>query len=241
MVANRVPLALLPGTLCDAQLFAPQVAALADVAAPQVVDMTQSATLAGAAADVLVAMPERFALAGLSYGGIVAFEVWRQAPARVLGMALLNATHLPPSPQTKEAQQRFVGMAVTGEFREITTDYLKDRMLHPAHQLDMHMRETVLAMAQSVGKAGFINQVKAQLARPDSTPTLPTITCPALVLTGREDQVCTVQIHEQMAAAIPNATLKIIEECGHLSTLEQPEAVNDAMRMWLQQIGEQTW
>ncbi|MEO0562215.1 MAG: alpha/beta hydrolase [Chloroflexota bacterium] len=117
---TKIPLALLPGTLCDARLFAPQVEALADVATPTVVDVAQSDTLPATARDVLNAMPERFAIAGLSYGGIIAFEVWRQAPERVLGLALLNTTHLPPSAETKRAQQQFVGMATLGDFSEIT-------------------------------------------------------------------------------------------------------------------------
>jgi pimeloyl-ACP methyl ester carboxylesterase len=232
----RIPLALVPGTLCDARLFAPQMAALADVAVPHPIDTTPHDTLAGVAHDILNALPDRFALAGLSYGGIVAFEVWRQAPERVAGLALLNTTHLPVSDESRRAQQQFVGMATLGEFREITRDYLKDRMLHPQHRLNDDLRATVMQMAESVGKYGFINQVKAQLPRPDSTPTLATITAPTLVLTGRQDAVCPPVLHQAMADAIPNAQLAIVENCGHLSTLEQPDVVNAHLRTWLAQL-----
>ena len=88
-------------------------------------------------------------------------------------------------------------------------------------------------MAESVGRARFVNQVKAQLARPDSRPSLGRIRCPTLVLGGREDEVCTVAMHEEIAAAIPGAELLILDRCGHLSTLEQPERVSEALRRWL--------
>ncbi|MEO0562214.1 MAG: alpha/beta hydrolase [Chloroflexota bacterium] len=92
-------------------------------------------------------------------------------------------------------------------------------------------------MAETVGKEGFINQVKCLLSRPDSTPDLPTITVPTLVLTGADDAVCTPPIHETMAAAIPDAELRIVPQCGHLSTLEQPETLNSALHSWLAHLG----
>ncbi|MCA9903849.1 MAG: alpha/beta fold hydrolase, partial [Anaerolineae bacterium] len=126
-----------------------------------------------------------------------------------------------------------------GEFREITTDFLKDVMLHPDHQRDLDLRRRVLAMAENIGTQGFINQVRAQLARPDSLPYLHEIRCPTLVLTGREDLVCPISLHEEMAQRIPNARLVIVEHCGHLSTLEQPEIVTAALRDWL--TGQGIW
>jgi pimeloyl-ACP methyl ester carboxylesterase len=106
-------------------------------------------------------------------------------------------------------------------------------MLHPNHQTDLALRQTVLQMAESIGVQGFVNTVKAQLARPDSMPDLPHITCPTLVLTGREDLVIPLAVHQQMAALLPNSRLVIVEVCGHLSTLEQPHIVTQALRDWL--------
>ncbi|NDJ61960.1 MAG: alpha/beta hydrolase, partial [Chloroflexi bacterium] len=178
-----------------------------------------------------------FALAGLSYGGIVALEVWRQAPQRVLKLALLNTNPRPASDATRAKQQRFVGMAHLGEFREITTDFLKDVMLHPDHRRDQALRAQVLTMAESIGVQGFVNQVKAQLARPDSMPDLPNITCPTLVLTGREDYVVPLETHAAMVTALPNGHLVVIEHCGHLTTIEQPAETTAALRDWLLNTG----
>ena len=94
------------------------------------------------------------------------------------------------------------------------------------------LRETVLQMARNVGIDGFFNQVKAQLGRPDSTKDLPNIKCPTLIMTGVQDKVCTPDLHQEMAALIPNATLRVIEKCGHLSTIEQPQKVNEIIRDW---------
>lgn len=235
---NKKPtLILLPGTLCDASLFAHQVANLADVANCIVGDISQSDTLAATVSNVLRTAPPRFALAGLSYGGIVALGIMLRAPQRVTRLALLNTNPGAASPETITRQQRLAGMAVLGEFHAITTDFLKDMMLHPDHQRNLDLRRKVLAMAEHVGVQGFINQVRAQLARPDSMPDLHRITCPTLLLTGREDLVCPVVLHEAMAQRIPNTRLVIVEHCGHLSALEQPEQVTAALRDWLTGTG----
>jgi len=231
------PLVLLPGTLCDATLFEHQVRYLSTWTRPLALEVHHHDTLAEVARSILEQVEGTFALAGLSYGGIVAFEIWRQAPYRVAKLALLNTNPHEASPPTRERQQRMVGMAVLGEFRAITTDYLKDAMLHPAHQTNLALRQHVLRMAESVGKDGFLNQIKAQLNRPSSLPILSQITCPTLVLAGQEDRVTPLALHVEMADALPNSHLVVLEQCGHLSTLEQPEAVNHALRDWLTDEG----
>lgn len=229
----RPSIVFLPGTLCDERLFAPQIAALSPYAACIVGDVSAADSLAECARHILASAPDRFSLCGLSWGGILALEILRQESQRVQRLALLNCTARPASEGTRARQQRFVGMSQLGEFREITTDFLKDAMLHPDHRQDLSLRRTVLAMAEAVGRERFINQVKAQLNRPDARPFLSQIRCPTLVLGSREDSVCTVAMHEEIAAAIPGAELLILERCGHLSTLEQPERVNEALLRWL--------
>lgn len=234
---SKLPLLLLPGTLCDATLFEHQVANLSDVTLPQVVDVHLQDNLPDVARYVLQQVEGQFAVAGLSYGGIVAFELWRQSPERIVKMALLNTNPYKASETTRESQQRFIGMAHLGEFREVTTDYLKDVMLHPEHQKDTVLRTKVLKMAETIGIKGFVNEVKAQLARPDSTENLANIDCPTLVLTGREDTVIPLPIHEAMAKKLPDSRLLIVENCGHLSTMEQSEIVTQALREWLTGTG----
>ncbi|MGB7337280.1 MAG: alpha/beta hydrolase [Phototrophicaceae bacterium] len=234
---EKLPLLLLPGTLCDATLFEHQVTHLADIAAPQVIDVHRQDNLADVARYVLSQVTGKFAVAGLSYGGIVTFELWRQAPERIVKIALLNTNPYHAASKTVEVQQRFVGMAHLGKFQEITTNYLKDTMLHPDHQKDMILREKILNMAKTIGIEGFVNEVKAQLARPNSIYDLPNITCPTLVLTGREDAVVPLFAHAMMYDHLPHSRFIVIENCGHLSTMEQPENVTQALRDWITGAG----
>jgi pimeloyl-ACP methyl ester carboxylesterase len=225
-------LIMIPGTLCDAALFQYQIKDLSDIADCEVANHSSSDDLKEVAANILKAVEGDFSIMGLSYGGIIAFEIWRQAPQRIKRLILMNTNHKAPSEKTRTTQQRFVGMAYLGEFREITTHFLKHTLLHPNHAKSLEIREIVLQMALNIGKDAFVRQVKAQLARPDSTVDLPNIKSPTLIITGQQDIVCPVSLHQEMADLIPNATLKIMENCGHLSTLEQPEIVNECVRKW---------
>ena len=225
-------LVMIPGTLCDATLFKHQLEGLKDLAACQVGDISSADDLKKVASNIIEKIEGNFSILGLSYGGIIAIEIWRQARERINRLILLNTNHRKPSEATRANQQRFLGMSALGEFREITTDFLKDAMLYPEHAKDATLRKTILDMALNTGRTNFFRQIKAQLNRPDSTPDLPNITCPTLIITGKEDKVCTPKIHREMANLIPNSTLKIIEKCGHLSTLEQPEKVNRIIQEW---------
>ena len=225
-------LVLIPGTLCDVSLFENQRAFMSEFADFKAVDCSRSDNLAEMAILILSEIEGNFALLGFSYGGIIAFEILRQAPKRIIKLILLNTNHKAPSEATIASQKKYLKMVETGDFRKITTDFTKESMLHPNHAKNLEIREQVLRMALNVGELGFINQVKSQLNRPDSTNDLPKINCPTLIITGREDRICPPILHEEMAQLIPNSTLVTIEECGHLTTLEQPELVNEVIRKW---------
>lgn len=225
-------LIMIPGTLCDDALFQHQTKALKTVADCYVASTSNHSCLKQTAKEILDTYSGDLCIMGLSFGGIIAFEILRQAPERVKKLILLNTNYKEPSEQTRINQQRFIGMAYLGQFKEITSTILIDAMLHPKNAQKQALRDTVQEMALNIGVTGFFNQVKAQLARPDSTPDLPKIQCPTLIVTGREDTICSLELHEDMAKAIPSSTLKIIEECGHLSTIEQPTAVNNTIIDW---------
>jgi pimeloyl-ACP methyl ester carboxylesterase len=228
---DKTPLVLLPGLLNDRRLFARQIDALSDIAAIHVGDLTGGGSIADLARHVLASAPERFALAGLSMGGYVALEILRQAPARVRGLALLDTTARPDTAESTENRHRLIKLSAT-DFRAVVGALLP-RLLHPAHLQDRAMTDTIHAMAESVGRAAFVRQQTAIMHRIDSRPHLARIQCPTLVLCGREDAITPLDIHAEMAGAIPAATLVVIEHCGHLSTLEQPTDVTAALRTWL--------
>ena len=228
----RETLVLIPGTLCDVSLFDNQIHGLSNLVNCQAVDCSRCDNLADMAALILSEIEGNFALLGFSYGGIIAFEMMRKAPQRITKLILLNTNYKAPSEATIASQKKYLKMVETGNFRKITTDFTKESMLHPDHAKNLEIREQVLNMALNVGELGFVNQVKAQFNRPDSTNDLPKINCPTLIITGREDRICPSALHEEMAQLIPNSELVIIEECGHLSTLEQPEIVNETIKNW---------
>ena len=227
-----IPLVLLPGLLTDARLWAPQRAALAGASDVRVADLTRDDSLAGMAARMLDAAAPRFALAGLSMGGYVALEVLRRAPERVAGLALLDTTARPDTPEQTARRTEALALARAGAFARITPAMLP-LLVHPAHLEDPAVGGLVKDMAAAVGPEAFARQQNAIMARPDSRPDLPQIACPTLVVVGRQDQITPPDHAEEMAAAIPNAHLTVIEECGHLSTLDQPAAVGAALAGWL--------
>lgn len=231
-MAEKQPLILLPGLLCDQALWAPQIAALADLADPIVGDLTQGQSVGALAEAVLASAPPRFALAGLSMGGYVSFEIMRRAPERVLRLALLDTSARPDTEEQSQHRRTFIAMCERGEFKGVTPKLLP-RWIHPSRLDDEVLARTVMDMAARVGRDAFIRQQTAIMNRPDSRPGLVNITCRTLVLCGHEDLATPVAVHREMATDIPNSRLVIVPECGHLSTLERPNEVNAAIRRWL--------
>jgi len=226
-------LVLVPGLLCDALLWTAQIEALEGHVECWVADHTRSATMAGVAADVLRDAPfERFAVAGLSMGGYVALEIVRQAAQRVDRLALLDTSARADTPEQLEKRQGLIALAQRGRFIGVTQALLP-LLLHRARLGDDKLVSTVKKMAINIGQEAFIRQELAIMSRADSLPLLPAITCPTLVLCGRQDALTPPERHEEMARALPAAQLRVIEECGHLSTLERPAEVSAALQRWL--------
>lgn len=230
---DKRKLVLVPGLLCDAQLWRSQLDSLADAADMWVPDHTRSDTMAGVARDVLADAPfEHFALAGLSMGGYVSLEIMRQAPERVRKLALLDTAARADTPEQTEKRHAFIELANLGKFLGVT-ETLMPVLVHPSRLADTALTDAIKLMAKNVGKEGFIRQQRAIMSRADSRPLLATIACPTLVLCGRQDQLTPLDRHEEMAAGIKGAKLEVLEDCGHMSTMEKPVEVNRALRHWL--------
>lgn len=231
------PLVLIPGLLCDERLWQHQAEGLAGLAEPIVVpDVTRHDSVGGMAGAVLEAAPERFALAGLSMGGYVALEVLRRAPDRVRALALLDTSARPDTPEQTETRLALIRLARDGRFDEAWRALLP-RIVHPDRVEDPEMITAVEGMAYSVGPGAFERQELAIIGRPDSRGDLASVSCPTLVLCGREDGLTPPHLHEELADGIPGARLRIIDRCGHLSTLERPEETTSALREWLEPLG----
>ncbi len=231
-MTERIPLVLLPGLLNDSELWRHQLDTLGDIAAMTVPDLTQDDQLGPMAQRVLAAAPEQFALAGLSMGGYLAQEIMRQAPDRVRRLALLDTSPLPDTDEQTERRRGFIDLARKGDFKGVTAR-LFPMLVHPDRAGDGDLLATLGKMAGRVGRDGFIRQQQAIMTRPDSRRDLGLIHCPTLVLCGRADALTPPQVHADMAAAIPDAALVVVEESGHLAPLEQPQAVSAVLRYWL--------
>ena len=231
-MADPLPLILVPGLLCSARLYAPQLPALWPFGSVTVADHRRDDSVEGVARRILDAAPERFALAGLSYGGYVALAVVRAAPERVARLALLDTQAPPDSEEAKAGRRKLMGMAEAGKLNDVI-DLLTPKFLSAAHQNDPRLRQIVRDMARDTGVDGFLKQQRAIMSRPDSRPLLASIKCPTLVLVGESDTLTPPDLSKELADGVRGAKLAVVPDCGHLSTIEQPDAVNTALIDWL--------
>jgi len=230
--AEPLPIVLVAGLNCSARLYADQIPALWQFGPVIVADHRRDDTIAAMARRILADAPPRFALAGLSMGGYVSFEIVRQAAARVVKLALLDTGARAETPERTAQRRPLLEMARSGRFAEIT-DNQYPLLVHASRHGDQALKATVRAMNEDTGPQAYLRQQAAIMSRPDSRAGLAAIACPTLVLVGDDDQPTPPELAREMAAAIPGARLVIVPECGHLSTLERPQAVTAALVDWL--------
>jgi pimeloyl-ACP methyl ester carboxylesterase len=230
---NGNSLILIPGLLNTADLWRDQTAGLADTSEIYVTSEHYAYdNIPEIAARILQRAPERFALAGLSMGGYIAFEILRQALARVTKLALLDTTARPDAPE-KAVQRRETIRVAREHGLQRVRESMQPNLLHAKHLKDQSILLRLGRMAEQVGVDGFERQQTAIMDRVDSRPLLQEIHCPTLVLCGRQDTLTPMELAQEMADGIANSRLIVVEECGHLSAIEQPARVTDAMREWL--------
>ena len=228
-----LPLVLVPGLTCTARLFSPQVTALWRFGPVTIADHTRDAHINAIARRILDAAPPRFALAGLSFGGYIAFAIMRQAPDRVAKLALLDTAARADTPEQTAARTAHIELARTGQFDEIAEVAIQ-RYLHRNRWNDAEMTDLVRTMMAETGPDNFIRQTQAIMSRPDSRSLLASIRCPTLVLVGDGDVATPPELNKEIADGIAGARYVVVPDCGHLSTVERPAAVNTALAEWLE-------
>ena len=226
------PIVLVPGLNCSPRLYAAQVPELWRFGPVTVADHTRDDSMAAIARRILDAAPPRFALAGLSMGGYVALEIVRQAPARVARLALLDTGARDDPPPAQEMRRSRIALAEAGRFAEMA-EAMWPVLVHADRRADAALKQNYLAMCADVGPEAFVRQQKAIMGRADSRPLLGMIDCPALVLVGAQDELTPPHLADEMAAGIKGARLVKVADCGHLATLERPEAVTRALIEWM--------
>ena len=228
------PLVLLPGMMCDARLFGPQIAELSSEYSIMVSPITRGERIEEIASGLLDELPTRFALAGLSMGGIVAMELLRRAPDRISRIALMDTSPLAETPQASTAREPQIIKARTGQLQALTRDEVLPTYLGPG-PFRAEITELMLDMSDALGPEIFVRQSRALQRRRDQQGTLRKCRVPTMVMCGEHDALCPVKRHTFMAELIQGAELRVSEGAGHLPTLESPAETTRALRDWMQQ------
>jgi 3-oxoadipate enol-lactonase len=171
---------------------------------------------------------------GLSMGGYVAFEFCRLYPERVAGLILAATRAGADSAEVKDARDNAAGVAIAEGTAAIAEGMLPKLLAPDNYEAQPDLVDFVREMMQETSEDGVVGALTAMRDRPDSTPDLPALDVPVLILHGQEDQLIPLAEAEAMAAALPRAKLVVVPGAGHLPNLEQPEIFNDAVRDFLE-------
>ena len=235
---TKTPLLLVPGVLCSPRLYAAQVTALSAEADIVVPDWRRAPlsiwdTWESAARWVVEQMPaEKFALAGLSLGGMLAVEIMQFAAERVSKLALLDTGMRSQNEAERAIRRARIRLADEGHF-ELVLGMQMARFI-PAYRLpDKKLVDQVMTMCGEIGVEIYKRQEELAAIRVDRRPDLPKIKCPTIVVCGRDDAATPLFLSEEMAAAIKGSELIVVEQCGHLLTMEKPDETNAILKRWL--------
>lgn len=231
IIRAKPSLVLVPGMLCDARLFSPQLTALADCVDIIVADCSQSDSITGMAEQLLAAVPSHsFVLAGLSMGGIVAMETFRLAPERITALGLMATNHKPAKSDFIAIRSEQIIRAHNGGLRDIVIQEMKSHYLGPPHSNDATLRDLIVDMAIQFGPAVFERQARALINRSDQSDTLRHCHVPVKLLAGAHDELCPPANHLAMKNLVAHAEMHVLSSAGHLLTLEAPADISMHLR-----------
>ncbi len=228
------PLVLIPPMMCDARVFYAQVTELSKDLPVTCVPVSGGERMEELASQILSWLPPKFALCGMGMGGMVAMEMLRRAPERITRVAFITTNAQSDTPEVSALREPNIIAARTGRLRDVIQSEVNPAWLAPtAYRNDIHAM--MVEMAEAMGANTYVKQSRAMQRRKDQQDVMRRIKQPTLVMCGDHDGQHTVRRHEFLAELIPYAKLEVIPSAGHVPTLENPDAVNDAMRRWLSQ------
>lgn len=226
------PLVLIPGFMSDARLFLPQIVALGVRHSITLIMPTVGTTVEEMSTAAIPGLPAKFALIGHGLGGEVALDLIRRVPDRITRVALLATDPLSEAPQIAAAREARMVAAKAGRLLQAMAEDVPAGSLAPGEG----RAETIAAlqeMALGLGVDVYLRQSRALQRRPDQQKTLRRSMLPALILAGEFDTLVPVRRQEFTVGLMPYAKLQVIAGAGHLPSLEQPEAVTQALTDFL--------
>lgn len=172
-------------------------------------------------------------LGGLSMGGYVAEAFLRKYPADVKKLILINTKADADSSAARDARNKMIELCRKSGSSAVAKEMLP-KMLSPVNIEQKHpVVEQVIKLMDSQPALTVEHALEALRDRDDQTQLLPQIKVPTLIITGDGDQITGVAVAEPMHQAIPGTKLVVIPGAGHLSTMENPAAVNEALLSFL--------
>jgi pimeloyl-ACP methyl ester carboxylesterase len=224
-------LVLLPGFLCDKDLWTDMVPGLSALGTIHYGNVYEDSTLEGMARRVLDGSPERFVLVGFSMGGFVSRVLALMAPERVAGVAFVASSARGYSKE--ETERRKAGYRPGDRPPRAAGEVSTARGLHPNRENDPVLLERLRAMQRRLGRE--VRARQAALVRLDGYADLERITCPSLVVACRQDRLRRFAETERMAQHLPYARFAVLEECGHMAPLERPGELTALLAGWIEE------
>jgi pimeloyl-ACP methyl ester carboxylesterase len=223
---------MVPGMMCDERIFSPQIEALSQNLEVTIADISNFSSVRELASDVLKKAPKKFSLLGHSMGGIVAMEIYSQEPNRIEKLILMDTNPKAELDDVKLKREPQIREVNNGKLLEVMRDEMKPNYL-AASENKTSVLSVCMDMALNLGPDVFINQSRALQSRLDQQNTIQSIKIPVLIMCGSEDKLCPVERHEMMHNMISDSDLKIINNAGHMPTLEQPRETTEVIKEWL--------
>ena len=223
---------MVPGMMCDERIFSPQIEALSQNFEVTIADISNFSSVKELASDVLKKAPKKFSLLGHSMGGIVAMEIYSQEPNRIEKLILMDTNPKAELDEVKLKREPQIREVNNGKLLEVMRDEMKPNYLAESEN-KTSVLNVCMDMALNLGPDVFINQSRALQSRLDQQNTIQSIKIPVLIMCGSEDKLCPVERHEMMHNMITDSDLKIINNAGHMPTLEQPRETTEVIKEWL--------
>ena len=223
---------MVPGMMCDERIFSPQIEELSQNLEVTIADISNFSSVSELASDVLKKAPKSFSLLGHSMGGIVAMEIYSQEPKRIEKLILMDTNPKAELDEVKLKREPQIKEVNNGKLLEVMRDEMKPNYLAESEN-KRSVLNVCMDMALTLGPDVFINQSRALQSRLDQQNTIQSIKIPVLIMCGSEDKLCPVERHEMMHNMISDSDLIIINNAGHMPTLEQPRETTEVLKEWL--------